>query len=60
VSIEAAVRQGWREWVTEAGESIGLDHFGASAPGERLFLEFGFTADAAVAAVRRVLEGVRS
>jgi transketolase len=60
VSIEAAARLGWREWVTEDGEVIGLDHFGASAPGERLFLEFGFTADAAVAAVRRVLQGVNS
>jgi transketolase len=55
VSIEAAARMGWREWVTEDGEIIGLDHFGASAPGERIFQEFGFTVDAAVAAVRRVL-----
>ena len=59
VAIEAAARQGWREWVTQDGEIIGLDHFGASAPAERLFLEFGITADAAVAAIRRVLEGVR-
>jgi transketolase len=59
VSIEAAARLGWREWVTEAGEMIGLDHFGASAPGERIFLEFGFTVAAAVAAVRRVLAGIR-
>jgi transketolase len=34
---------------------IGIDHFGASAPGERLFQEFGFTPEAAMAAVRRVL-----
>jgi transketolase len=59
VSIEAAARMGWREWVTEDGESIGLDHFGASAPGERIFKEFGFTVEAAVAAVRRVLAGAR-
>jgi transketolase len=55
VSIEAAARFGWREWVTEDGEMIGLDHFGASAPGERIFQEFGFTVDAAMAAVRRKL-----
>jgi transketolase len=60
VSIEAAARMGWREWVTEDGESIGLDHFGASAPGERIFKELGFTVEAAVAAVRRVLAGARS
>jgi transketolase len=55
VSIEAAARFGWLEWVTEDGERIGLDHFGASAPGERIFQEFGFTVDAAMAAVQRVL-----
>ena len=55
VSIEAASPFGWLEWVTEAGAVIGIDHFGASAPGERLFEEFGFTRDAAIAAVRHVL-----
>jgi transketolase len=55
VSIEAATPFGWLEWVTEDGAVIGIDHFGASAPGERLFQEFGFTRDAAMAAVRRVL-----
>jgi transketolase len=54
VSVEAAAPMGWREWVTAAGEIIGLDHFGASAPGERLFQEFGFTVDAVIAALRRV------
>ena len=57
VSIEAAAPMGWQEWVTDDGERIGLDHFGASAPGERVLKEFGFTPDAAVAAVRRVLAG---
>jgi transketolase len=55
VSIEAASPFGWLEWVTERGTSMGIDHFGASAPAERLFMEFGFTPDAAAAAVRRVL-----
>jgi transketolase len=56
VSIEAASPFGWLEWVTDGGAVIGIDHFGASAPAERLFQEFGFTQGAAVAAVRRVLE----
>jgi transketolase len=56
VSIEAASPFGWLEWVTDAGTTIGIDHFGASAPAERLFEEFGFTQGAAVAAVRRVLK----
>jgi transketolase len=55
VSIEAGARLGWLEWVTDGGEMIGIDHFGASAPAERLFHEFGFTPEAAMAAVRRVL-----
>ena len=55
VSIEAGARLGWREWVGDGGEMIGIDHFGASAPGEKLFHEFGFTPEAAMAAVRRVL-----
>jgi transketolase len=55
VSIEAATRFGWLEWVTDGGEMIGIEHFGASAPADRLFQEFGLTAEAVVAAVRRVL-----
>lgn len=54
VSIEAATTFGWLAWVGDSGESIGIDHFGASAPGERLFEEFGFTRERVVAAVRRV------
>jgi transketolase len=57
VAIEAAATQGWREWVTDGGTVIGLEHFGASAPGERLFREFGITANALVAAVRQVTSG---
>ncbi len=57
VAIEAAATQGWREWVTDSGEVIGLDRFGASAPGERLFREFGLTAEALMEAVRRIAAG---
>ncbi len=56
VSIEAGSPLGWLRYVTESGETIGIDHFGASAPGERLFQEFGFTAQHAVDAVKRVLQ----
>ncbi|HXE58004.1 MAG TPA: transketolase [Gemmatimonadales bacterium] len=55
VSIEAGATLGWRRYVTDDGEAIGIDRFGASAPGDRLFTEFGFTADRAVEAVKRVL-----
>ena len=55
VSVEAASDFGWMRWTTEAGESVSINHFGASAPGERLFKEFGFTPEHVAAAVRRVL-----
>jgi transketolase len=60
VSVEAATPFGWREWITDQGESIGIDHFGASAPAERLFQEFGFTPEAVMQAVRRVMTSRRS
>ncbi len=54
VSIEAAVTQGWERWVTDDGIAIGIDHFGASAPGERVMREFGFTAEHVARAVRQL------
>ena len=35
LSVEAGVTTGWQTWVGEAGASIGIDRFGASAPGDR-------------------------
>jgi transketolase len=53
VSVEAGSTFGWRAWVGEAGETLGIDHFGASAPAERLLQEFGFTPERIVELVRR-------
>jgi transketolase len=55
VAIEAAATLGWHRWVGDTGAVIGIDHFGASAPGDRIFREFGFTADRVVEEVRRLL-----
>ncbi len=55
VAIEAAASLGWHRWITDEGVFLGLDHFGASAPAERLFKEFGLTPDHAAAAVRTLL-----
>jgi transketolase len=55
VSVEAGVPQGWREIVGDAGEIVGIDHFGASAEGSVLFEQFGFTTDHVVAAARAAL-----
>jgi len=45
LAVEAAVSFGWQRWVGDAGEVIGLDHFGASAPAETIFAQFGFTVE---------------
>jgi transketolase len=51
VSIEAGATFGWERWVGLTGKAIGIDTFGASAPGEKVMDEFGFTAKAIVSAV---------
>jgi transketolase len=58
VSVEAAIAQGWREIVGDAGEIVSLDHFGASAAGALLMEKFGFTRDRVVAAAHSTLERV--
>ncbi len=55
VSVEASSDFGWSRWTTDSGDSVSINHFGASAPGERLFKEFGFTPEHVAQAVRRVL-----
>jgi transketolase len=50
VSVEAGIALGWREFVGDAGESVSLEHFGASSDYKTLFQQFGFTADRVVAA----------
>ena len=59
VSIEAAVAQGWREFVGDLGEIISLEHFGASASHTTLFTEFGFTVENVIAAAHRTLSKVK-
>ncbi|QDY68729.1 transketolase [Qingshengfaniella alkalisoli] len=61
VAIEAGVRQGWDQWLLgERGKSgkaafVGMDGFGASAPAEVLYEQFGITAQATAAKVRELL-----
>jgi len=55
VAIEAGVTCYWWPFVGERGKVIGMDTFGASAPAEDLFKEYGFTTEAVVSAVREVL-----
>jgi len=59
VSVEAAVGQGWRDVVGDAGRSVSLEHFGASADYQILFREFGITAEAVVAAAKESIAAAR-
>jgi transketolase len=56
LAVEAAHPQPWWRWVGDAGDVIGLERFGASAPYQRLYQEFGFTADAIAARLRAMLD----
>lgn len=56
VAIEAGVSLGWERYVGCAGATIALDHFGASAPYETLYQEFGLTPEAMVEAVLKLVE----
>jgi transketolase len=56
VSLEAASVFGWEKIVGSDGLSIGIDHFGASAPAEVLAEQFGFTAEAVAGKVNRFLD----
>ncbi|MBK8283507.1 MAG: transketolase [Ahniella sp.] len=55
VAVEAGVSDFWRKYVGLDGDVIGIDRFGASAPAERLYKEFGFTVEAIESAARRQL-----
>lgn len=48
VSVEAGSTMSWHKYIGMDGISIGLDHFGASAPGGELFEKFGFTVERVV------------
>ncbi|MGH7517446.1 MAG: transketolase [Gemmatimonadales bacterium] len=55
IAVEAAHPMPWYRWVGDQGEVIGLTRFGASAPYERIYRELGFTPEAIMARVERLL-----
>ncbi|BCJ63212.1 transketolase [Polymorphospora rubra] len=58
VSVEAGIAMSWRDLVGDCGESVSLEHYGASAPYKVLYEQFGFTADNVVAAAHASLTRV--
>jgi transketolase len=55
IAVEAGVRMGWERFIGEDGGFVGMTGFGASAPAERLFKEFGITPEAVAAAAKAKL-----
>jgi transketolase len=55
VSVEAGIGMSWHHLVGDTGECVSLEHYGASAPYQVIFEQFGFTADHVVAAARASL-----
>jgi transketolase len=55
VSVEAGITFGWREYVGEYGASVGIDRYGASAPGEEVLEKLGINATNVANVVRAVL-----
>jgi transketolase len=53
--VEAGATLGWHKYVGDAGRTVGIDHFGASADGDFLLQEFGITHEHVVAAAKESL-----
>jgi transketolase len=60
VSIEAAIALGWRPYIGDAGRSVSIEHFGASADYKTLYQKFGITTEAAVAAAHESLTAAKN
>jgi transketolase len=58
VSIEAGIKQGWEKYLGDYGEAISIEKFGASAPYEIIFKEYGFTTENILTVVKSVLKRV--
>jgi transketolase len=59
IGIEAAVEGDWARWLGDSGEFVGMTGFGASAPAETLYREFGITPEAVATAAMRCLARTR-
>ncbi|MGX1193834.1 transketolase [Metabacillus sp. SLBN-84] len=56
LAIEMAAPLGWERYTGDEGDVLGINQFGASAPGERIMKEFGFTVENVTARVKALLE----
>jgi transketolase len=56
LAVEAGVSLSWWKWVGDGGDVVGIDRFGASAPGATVLEKLGFSADSIAARARSLLE----
>lgn len=55
-SIEAGRTMGWERWVGDRGASLGIDHFGQSAPGNLVFEKYGSTVENVVKRIEEMMQ----
>lgn len=55
LGVEMAMPLGWERYVGDGGRVIGINQFGASAPGDRIMKEYGFTVEHVVAEAEKLL-----
>jgi len=60
LAVEAGVSQGWHRYVGSDGDVLAIDHFGASAPGDVVMREYGFTVDNVCNRAVKLLESKRA
>lgn len=59
LAVEAGATQGWHRYVGDAGEVIGIDRFGASAPGATVLREYGFSVENVCIRAKALIERTR-
>ncbi len=57
LAVEAASPQGWHRYVGDHGDVLGVDRFGASAPGDEVLARYGFSVDNVCMRARALLQG---
>ena len=59
VAVETGISQGWERWLGEQGLFIGVERFGASAPGGRIYEEYGLTVEDVIIKTQQLLLEVK-
>jgi transketolase len=56
LAVEAGATQGWWKYVGSGGDVVGIDRFGASAPGKIVMAELGFTPENVAARAKKIVK----